>query len=407
MTDLGTRFRSIREAPSPDLWHEIEHREPRPSEEVVAPLRKLGIVALAFLVASFGIGFVIHAFKSGPPIAGSSSSISPAPESPKPPALSTLDPNAVATVPISSFPEGIAVGERGVWVVAGNGEGSGRADIVRLDPRTGDAVARMSNVPVPGWEFGGGGIATGAGSVWVVGNAGGDVVLTQIDPATNTVADTIRLGPGNDADVWADASGIWVLSFTPGDRSMEVVRVDASTHAIVARIPIAATWSQVIFASGGSIWVHGTSPGAHGTVEVNTLYRIDPASNELVDTIDIGQRSGFALAVDSSGAWAAVPGGIERFDTTTGSFVGSVIEIDPSELVTDGSGGAWIEVAQGQSHARTWLHIDASGAIDAQIDVPGSLDDALTGIAHTFDPTTGALWIVDDKDSVSRIDFAR
>src|SRR2546423_7165389 len=179
MTDLGTRFRSIREAPSPDLWHEIEQREPRPGKEVVGPLRKLGVVALAFLVASFGIGVVIHALKAGPKVAGSSSSISPAPKSPTPPALSPLDPKAVTTVPVSSFPEGIAVGERGVWVVAGNGDGSGRADIARLDPRTGDVVARVPNVPAPGWEFGGGGIATGAGSLWVVGNAGGDVVLTQ------------------------------------------------------------------------------------------------------------------------------------------------------------------------------------------------------------------------------------
>jgi TolB protein len=706
MTDLGTRFRSIREAPSPELWHEIEHREPRPNEDVVAPLRKFGIVALAFLVASFGIGFVIHAFRGGPrraptttrsvgpltvrsngdiyyvlggggdtpqiasvnpngtgrqvalastqgvhyqriafssdgsriafaddangssgiavanadgsgvnrltdgvndswpswspdgtkiafsgtgfdpgirrcavgvdidcptdiyvmdadgsdltrlttdtapeyhpvwspdgtriafvtyradggavisvmnadgtgerpissgtngsdsspswspdgslivfesirnenwgiyvvapdgtgervikqantvdspvwspdgsliafiaidpgsgdaslftmrpdgsdatlvaterppgiggylawrPIPASSSSTSVAPESPRPPALPTLDPGAVVTVPVSTFPEGVAVGERGVWVVAGNGDGSGKADIARLDPRTGDVVARITNVPVPGWEFGGGGIAAGAGSVWVVGNAGGDVVLTQIDPATNAVADTIRVGPGSKADVWADASGIWVLSFKAGDRSMEVARIDAATHAIMARIPVPATWSQVIFASGGSIWVQGTSPGAHGSVEVNTLYRIDPSTNTLVDTIDIGQQSGFALAVDPNGAWAAVPGGIERFDTTTGSFVGSVIEIEPSELVPDGLGGAWIEVAHDQSHARTWLHIDASGVINEQIDVPRSLGDALTGIAHMFDPTTGALWIVDYKDSVSRIDLA-
>src|SRR5205823_426042 len=86
------------------------------------------------------------------------------------PSPSTLDPSGVATVPISAFPEGIAAGEGGVWVVAGTGDGTGRADIVRLDPRTGKVVAKIPDVPIPSWEFGGAGIATGAGGVWVVGD---------------------------------------------------------------------------------------------------------------------------------------------------------------------------------------------------------------------------------------------
>jgi hypothetical protein len=366
-------------------------------------MRHIGTIAMAIVIGAGATTVVLAAFSpSGKaPVAPAVSA------SAKPPEISTLDADAVRTVPLSPFPEGIAVGDGNVWAVAGTGDGTGRADVVRLDPRTGEVVARISNVPVPGWEFGGGGIATGAGSAWVVGSAGGGVVLTQIDPARNAVVDTIRLGSRFEADVWADASGIWVLNFASGEGSMEVVRVDPATHAVVARIPVPATWSQVIFASGGSIWVQGTSPGAKGGVKVNTLYRIDPSSNELVDTIDIGQQSGFGFAADQSGVWAAVPGGVQRFDTTTGSFVESVIEIHALAMTSDGSAGAWIRVGPDMTHTTAFLHMGASGVIDRQVDVPPGLDQAVAGTAYAFDPSTGALWVVHYKDSVSRVDLAR
>ena len=162
----------------------------------------------------------------------------------------------------------------------------------------------------------------------------------------------------------------------------------------------------MIFASGGSIWVQGTSPGATGGVTVNTLYRIDPSSNELVDTIDIGQQSGSGFAADQSGAWAAVPGGVQRFDTTTGSFVGSVIEVNALVMTSDGAAGAWIRVGPDGSHTTAFLHIDASGVIDRRVDVPPGLGQSVAGIAYAFDPSTGALWVVHYKDSISRVDLA-
>ena len=63
MPDLESRFGSIRGVRSPDLWHEIEHRQPRPVDVPPAPT-KLGVVVLALVVASFGIGLVVHAFGS-------------------------------------------------------------------------------------------------------------------------------------------------------------------------------------------------------------------------------------------------------------------------------------------------------------------------------------------------------
>jgi Tol biopolymer transport system component len=69
MPDLESHFRRIREAGSPDLWDEIVRREPRPTDvaDRLTPHRKLGIILLALVVAAFGIGFVVYAFRAGPP----------------------------------------------------------------------------------------------------------------------------------------------------------------------------------------------------------------------------------------------------------------------------------------------------------------------------------------------------
>jgi hypothetical protein len=38
------------------------------------------------------------------------------------------------------------------------------------------------------------------------------VILYRIDPATNTLPETIGVGRGHQDDVWVDDTGIWVLA---------------------------------------------------------------------------------------------------------------------------------------------------------------------------------------------------
>ena len=98
------------------------------------------------------------------------------------------------TIDIADFPNAIAVGEGAVWVSAPKDDGSFSGDVVRIDPTTGTVVARIPVESLPGWEFGGGGMGVGMGSIWVTGDidagrssADGccDSVVQQIDPATN------------------------------------------------------------------------------------------------------------------------------------------------------------------------------------------------------------------------------
>lgn len=62
MSDLDERFRSLSRVRPPDLWPDIEHREPHPLREP-SPRRQLVAVTVAFAVAAAGIGLAIRAFQ--------------------------------------------------------------------------------------------------------------------------------------------------------------------------------------------------------------------------------------------------------------------------------------------------------------------------------------------------------
>jgi dipeptidyl aminopeptidase/acylaminoacyl peptidase len=66
------------------------------------------------------------------------------------------------------FPEGAAVGEGAVWVLTRAGH-TQAADLIRIDPVTGDILARIPMPSYPNWTFSGAGITTGLGSVWLTG----------------------------------------------------------------------------------------------------------------------------------------------------------------------------------------------------------------------------------------------
>jgi YVTN family beta-propeller protein len=101
----------------------------------------------------------------------------------------------VTTIPVGSEPDGIAAGDRSIWV-ADQGDGT----VYRLDRQTGTQAA----API---QVGSGvtGIAYGDGAVWVVNSTG----LSRIDPQSNTVTTTIPVGQGP-YGVAAGPGGVWV-----------------------------------------------------------------------------------------------------------------------------------------------------------------------------------------------------
>jgi hypothetical protein len=303
---------------------------------------------------------------------------------------------------IGDYANSIAIGEGGIWVAVHALEAN-NPEIVRLDPGTGDIVARISVTTIPGWTVGGGGMTVADGSLWVAGSIDKLVGLTRIDPSSNEIVETIHLERGSGADVWIDDSGIWVLAFVGGGGGTEVIRLDPVTREVVARIPLPASWAHQVLASNGSIWVHGNAQDSQGAdVIPNTIYRIDPTTNEVVDSFELPSTD-FPLAADDQAIWQRTRTGLARVDP---AGVRIEVQLETLEngccdhIVSDGLGGVWMIGRVGEDRLHLW-HITAQGIIDGTeaFDPPPGTG----GIAVAFDPGTMTFWMVQSRDSVTPI----
>jgi YVTN family beta-propeller protein len=131
------------------------------------------------------------------------------------------------------------------------------------------------------------GMAQGRGSIWVIGDAA-DQRLWRLDPHGHRILATIplRFPPGG---VAAGAGAVWV-SDALGDR---VVRVDPSTNRIVASVPVGRGAAGVAFGAG-SVWVAGSVD--------HTVTRVDPQTNRVTATIGV-PASPRAVAVGDGAVW--------------------------------------------------------------------------------------------------------
>ncbi len=106
----------------------------------------------------------------------------------------------VATIPAGKAPHFIAAGEGGVWVI-NQGDGT----VSRINPATNAVVAKIHIRAIgPGGD-----ITTGAGRIWVRASK---AFLFEIDPATNTVANTYVPPQGSGAVRVADGNVVWASS---------------------------------------------------------------------------------------------------------------------------------------------------------------------------------------------------
>lgn len=133
-------------------------------------------------------------------------------------------------------------------------------------------------------------IVYGHGSVWVA-NAE-DETVSRIDPETRKVARVIGVASPVDLAVGADA--IWVAGGIDGS----VSRIDPESNDVVAEIdlrgpdPTAPRTVQGVAAGEGSAWA----------CVGRKLVRIDPATNTMVESVDVGAAA-LAAAVGHGSVW--------------------------------------------------------------------------------------------------------
>lgn len=234
--------------------------------------------------------------------------------------MATLKPDATFHAP--GMPDWMAVTPDAVWVT------SSRAGVVtELDPatnQTGRAI--IASKPCSGLVF-------AFSSLWIP--SCGDHTLLRADPKTLAILATVPAGPADsEGGIAAGAGSIWIVT----DAQSTLTRINAADNRIVATIALPSGSFNPLFADG-FVWV---SSHAH-----DGLLQIDPATNKLVATVPVGKGPRF-LTAGSGSVWTLNQGDgtISRVNTATAKTTATVAAGVPGEggEISFGFGAVWATV---------------------------------------------------------------
>ena len=215
------------------------------------------------------------------------------------------------------------------------------------------------------------------------GQAPGGMLTDEIGEVTAAggIGHSLALPDPPGAAVAADGS-VWVTS----PEGNVVYRIDPVTPSIVQTIPVGAGPSAIT-AVGPDIWVANTLAG--------TVSRINPVANEVVQTISVGaEPTGLASGGESVWVADAAASTLSALSPVSGQLTSTVALPSPPFGVAFGAGAVWVTSPQGNSVTR----VDPrSGQPGQQIPVGAGP----TAITFGF----GSVWIANGLDStVSRVD---
>jgi DNA-binding beta-propeller fold protein YncE len=243
---------------------------------------------------------------------------------------------------------------------------------------------------------GAGGLAAGAGAIWVSGLS----VTYRVDSATDKITATIpTAGTDEFSRIAVGFGAVWVTGGNrPGDH-LGVYRISQGTDKVTAFIPMPQVGLPgAVAVAAGRLWVGSDEDGG-------SILRVDPHTNRIV-----GRRINLGLDVG-----AIVPGAGLLW-VTHNNAGGSVTAISPATgKVADLHGSAWSKVtgvaAVGDGSlwsaaANKILRVDAtSGQFIASIVVPGAVQ-GISWIAFWH----GSIWAISTSTTgsggVVRIDPA-
>jgi virginiamycin B lyase len=208
----------------------------------------------------------------------------------------------------------------------------GRDAVLRIDPVAGKVVASIPVGSAPE------GVAVAAGAVWVADHHDG--AITRIDPRTNRVVATILIGPtGEDGPLTMTAGpeGVWVDVPNMGS----VVRIDPATNGVGRLVPLEGP----VASDGAEVWI-GVGAGPNGLPQV---VRIDPVSGKIITAVDLDTSGIGNLAVGLGSVWVTTDSGLFRIDPATGRVIGRLdLDGDGGDVIVAG-GSVWV-TAEGQPY---------------------------------------------------------
>jgi len=235
--------------------------------------------------------------------------------------MSELTPDA--EFPVSGHPDWLGVTEDGIWVASSNVN-----HVVRLNATTNkpDIVIDVAK-PCSG-------LAVGFGSLWIP-SCGTPHQLLRADAKTGAIQATVPAGPADsEGGIATGAGSVWLVR----SGSSELDRIDPLTNTIVARLQLPKGSFNPIFA-GDSVWVTSN--------EGNELVRVDPVANKVVGSTPIGSKPRF-LTVGAGSVWVLNQGDgtISRVDATTGKLLATIPAGIPGTggEIAYGGGSVWATV---------------------------------------------------------------
>ncbi len=179
-------------------------------------------------------------------------------------AVSEIDPHTHRTTQVQLPGEpcaGLAVGGDSLWVPL-CGTKASKARLAKVDLKT-RTLARVFDVGPAGPE---GGIAVGAGSVWIITDKHGS--LARIDPTSGSIVETVHVPAGSYNPHFIDGH-IWVTHV----EGSGVTSVDANTGKVVAHRKT-GQHPRFLTAGAGAVWTLNQKSG--------TVSRIDLAGGRLL-----------------------------------------------------------------------------------------------------------------------------
>jgi streptogramin lyase len=218
-----------------------------------------------------------------------------------------------------------------IWVTAGDdvlwleayGKSIATTAIWRLEPDTGSLSHFADTWLAPGMPPG--------RSLWLVNYEEADTVA-EVEIDTRRVLDTIRV-PRASSNISMSASpqAVWI---TYQDAPDVLKRLDPATGELVAEIQVGPV--ETILEGDGEVWV-ATNDGS--------VSRIDPATNEVTDTIEGVTRSPKHLVLGGGSLWVgdARDPVVAQVDPETGDVITTRVGGIPLHMAF-GEGGVWVLV---------------------------------------------------------------
>ena len=246
------------------------------------------------------------------------------------PAILRIDPATNEVIASILLPgqrcQGFTVSDDAVWACATDG-------VVRIDPETNAITDEVRFETAQVWSR----LAFGAGSVWAIGAADGvPNQLVRIDPAGMT-ATAISLGHGGTSLAYG-FDAVWVSASQDG----LVLRIDPDTEEVTEHAT-GLERPMVIVAGPDSLWatLFGSEDAAP---DEPTVLRIDPTDGSAVTGIATGVASlgkGGLWATDEA-VWVRAPDTfLTRIDPATNEVVETLTGPPGTGDVTVAFGSVW------------------------------------------------------------------